>query len=255
MAFKPHINRSFCYLRRSISYCLLCIFLLGCTSDDTKDDNGTPNPNLENIDFTNATTATDDNGNSYEIGFNQVTSINQDPFVRKKNAAGETIWYVEHEKSEVDGRAKMILIDNNNTPWVVFTVVGGSNTPTYITTQAIVEGAFANVYQKSYGTGGGPKVSIIAKLNPETGAIEKATYMIAKKDDGKTNGFNIQEIGITNQNIAVKAESVAWPPGTGTSYQRFPDITDADRVDGVFNMYYEVKTDLTQIVDAQIFKN
>ncbi len=257
MAFNPHINRSFCYLRRSIFLCSILIFTLDCSSDDSDGDGngGNEDPNPENIVFTNTTTATDSNGNTYEVGFNQVSSINQDPFIRKKNPAGETLWYVEHEKSEVDGRTKMILIDSNDTPWVVFTVVGGSNNPTYITTQEVEDGAFSNVYQRNYGNGGGPKVSIIAKLSPDTGKIQKATYIIAKKNDGKTNGFNIQEIGIKNQNIVILVESVAWPPGTGTTYQRFPGITDADRIDGVFKMYYEVKTDLTEIVDARILRN
>ncbi len=258
MTYLIYINRSFCYLRRSIFYCSILIFALSCSSDDSENEGnngGNENPNLENIDFTSATTATDSDGNTYEVGFNQVSSINQDPYIRKKNSAGETLWYVEHEKSEVDGRTKMILIDSNNIPWVVFTVVGGSNNSTYITTQEVEDGAFSNVYQRNYGTGGGPKVSIIAKLNPDTGKIQKATYIIAKKNDGKTNGFKITAIGIKNQNIAVQAESVAWPPGMGTSYQRFPDITDADRVDGAFKMYYEVAANLTEIVDAQIFNN
>ncbi len=256
MAFKTKLNRSFCYLRRSIFLCILLIFIQSCSSDDAgSTSENSQNPNIEDIDFTNTTSTTDSNGNLYEIGFNQVSPINQDPYIRKKNAAGEIVWYIEHEKSEVDGRAKIILIDNNNnnTIWIVFTVVGGSNNGTYITTHAIEDGAFSNVYQSNYGTGGGPKVSILAKLNPDTGKIQKATYLIAKKNDGKTNGLDIQEIGIKNGNIAIIAESVAWPPGIGSDYSRFPNITDNDRLNGVFKMYYEVNSSLQEIVNADIF--
>ena len=254
MAPKTHKNRSFFLLKRSIFLFVLMIFAQNCSSDDNTSSENLENPNVDNIDFTSATTATDSNGNIYEVGFNQVSDINQDPFVIKKNSSGDIIWSITHESSEVDGRAKIIFIDNNDTPWIIFTVVGGSNN-TYITTSEVENGAFTNVYQSNYGTGGGPKVSILAKLNPNSGKIQKATFLIAKKNDGKTNGFNVQEVGISNGNIVLLADTVAWPPGKGTSYSRFPDITDEDRIDGVFKMYYEINTTLTEILEAEIFKN
>ncbi len=256
MALNTDCNHYIKRLKSAVFIGVLMIVTQNCSSeDDTNTGGGAPqNPNIENIEFTTATTAKNSKGEIYEVGFNQVSSINQDPFIRKKNASGETIWYIEHEKSEVDGRAKMILIDSNDTPWVVFTVVGGSNNDTYITTHQVEDGAFSNVYQKNFGTGGGPKVAILARLNPDTGKIQKATYIIAKKNDGKTNGFNIQEIGIKDRNLAILANTAAWPPAKGSSYSRFPEITDSDRIDGDFKMYYEINTTLTEIVEADIFR-
>ncbi len=97
-------------------------------------------------------------------------------------------------------------------------------------------------------------MSIIARLNPQTGKIQKATYIIAKKNDGKTNGLNVKEIAIHNNHIAIKITSSTWPPAIGTNYTRFPDITDDDRIDGTFHMYYEMNTNLTAIVEATILK-
>ncbi|MBP2832124.1 hypothetical protein J8281_07960 [Aquimarina sp. U1-2] len=258
MMTKNMLNTQFSkYIYKSVFTFFLSLLIINCSDDDSQNENNDTgsNPDLEDIDFTSATTATDKQGNTYEVGFNQVSDINQDPFVRKKNLSGETLWYIEHEKSEVDGRTTLIFIDNNDIPWVVFTVVGGSNNASYITSQAIEDNAFSGVYQTNYGTGGGSKVSIIARLNPDTGKIQKATYVIAKRNDGKTNGLVVKELGIRDKKIAVLAESAAWPPGTGTSYLKFPEITDADRVNGVFKMYYQIHPKLNEIISAEILRN
>ncbi|WP_194765743.1 hypothetical protein [Tamlana sp. I1] len=227
-------------------------FLLACRSEDNQ-DKVLENEPIE--DLSTSTTATDSNGNSYEVGFNQVSAINQDPYVRKKNAKGESIWYIEHEKSEVDGRATLIFIDNEDIPWVVFTLVGGSYNEEYLTKREIANSdSFKNVYAPSYGNGGGPKVSIIAQLNPENGKIIKGSFVVAKKNDGKTNGFTIKSFGMNNNMLAFTASTAAWPPGVGTSYSKFPNITDADRVDNAFKLYYEMDTDLKAITKASLNK-
>ncbi|WP_430907929.1 hypothetical protein [Maribacter sp. 2-571] len=225
------------------------IFLFGCSEENDSEPMPLSVPSA--LDSTEE--ATDTEGNRYQVGFNQVSAINQDPFVRKSTAAGETLWYLEHEKSEVDGRATHIFIDADDMPWVVFSVVGGSYSEAYITERELAsEAAFGGVYQGDYGNGGGPQVSIVARLNPDTGKIEKASYVTARKTDGKTNGLKIKSLGMVDGKIAFDAEAVAWPPTIGSSYERYPDITDEDRVDGVFNMYYEMDTDLKQIITAEL---
>lgn len=198
--------------------------------------------------------ATDSQNNQYTVGFDQASSNNQDPYVIKKDAQGNQLWKVTYEDTGVDGRAVWITIDANDTPWVVFTVDGGSNDAGYITKKQVNADAFSGVYMNSYGSGGGPKASIIAQLDPATGNITKGTFMAARLTSGKTNTLNISKIGFNNGNFAFEISSAAWPPGKGTSYERFPDITDADRVDGAFKVYYEIKTDLSEIVTATLLK-
>ena len=235
---------------------LVTIFLFNCSSNDTSDDTSDidqPVTTTDGEDLLASNTATDPDGNTYEVGFNQVSGINQDPFVRKRDASGESIWYIEHEKSEVDGRAVYVMVDDQDIPWVVFTLVGGSTSDDYITRRELKSpAAFENRYAGSYDMGGGPKVSIIAQLDPNTGKIEKGTFILAKKNDGTTNGFSIQAIGMKDGHIAFTANTAAWPPGEGSSYRRFPNITDEDRVDNVFKMYYEIDTDLTTITTAAL---
>ena len=232
-------------------FCLL--LFLGCSSDGESEENASED--IPNTDLTSEATTTDSNGNIYEVGFNQVSSINQDPYVRKKNANGESIWYVEHEKSEVDGRALLVFVDSENIPWVVFSLVGGSYSEDYLTVRELSNPeAFTNVYAGSYGNGGGAKVSIIARLDPDTGKIDNGTFITARKNDGKTNGLKILNLGMNEGKLAFNASTAAWPPGEGASYIRFPNSTDADRIDNSFKMYYEMDTDLKMITKAILKK-
>ena len=144
-------------------------------------------------------------------------------------------------------------MDGQNNPWVVFTLVGGSYSDDYLTKKELANtDAFSNVYAGTYGNGGGAKVSIVAKLDANTGKIVKGSFIVARKNDAKTNGLTIKSIGVVDDQLAFMADTAAWPPGEGNSYNRFPDITDADRVDNAFKMYYEMTKDLKTISKAVI---
>lgn len=218
----------------------------------------TSQPKLDLEEFTKGlsatTTVTDGSGNTYTVSYAQVTSNNQNPVVEKKNAKGVRIWKKEYENTGVDGRAGLIALDENNIPWVVFSVDGGDVTDNYITKKEAESDAFSNVYNDSYQSGGGPRVNILAKLNPETGKITKGAFLIAKKDDNKTNSFGIIKLGFKGGKVAFEASTAAWPPGKGKGYVRFPKITNDDRYGNYFRLYYEMKTDLSEITEAVFFK-
>ncbi|MDX1904814.1 MAG: hypothetical protein SFU27_11710 [Thermonemataceae bacterium] len=227
------------------------LFALGIVTACKKSDNPQPttSPTLNTT-----TTITDNAGNTYSVGYEQVSSNNKDPFVLKKDANGNQLWKYNHESTSVDGTAYLVILDNNAQPWVVFSVDGGSNDADYISKKWVETNAFSNVFMNSYGNGGGPKVAVLAQLDANTGKILKGTFLTARKDDGKTNTFTIKSIGTNNGNIAFEAETTAWPFSTGSSYAKIPNITDADRIDGVFKVYYEIKNDLSEIVVATLKK-
>ncbi|MGD1839493.1 MAG: hypothetical protein ACFB0B_01135 [Thermonemataceae bacterium] len=236
-------------MKHTITYTILLLSLLiaACSDDDVDPNtNGSPVPDG----LTNNAEATDNQGNTYTVGFDQVQADNQDAFVRKVDADGNEIWRYIYESTPVDGRAVLVTIDNEGNPWVVFTVDGGSNNNDYITRKRVQEGAFSNVYANSYAMGGGLKVSIITKINAESGEIMKGTFVTARTNDGRTNTLEITKIGFNEGNLAFEISSAAWPPSEGTSYQRFPDITDEDRINGRFKIYYEMELDLSEITEA-----
>lgn len=221
---------------------LLANFICSCGKDD----------GLEATLSTN-TSVTDKAGNTYTVGFDQVSSINQDPFVEKRNNQGTVVWRHRYEETPVDGKAICITLDRDEKPHVVFTVDGGSNLQSYITRHKVEAQAFNAVFQSGYGTGGGPAVSVIARLNPETGLIEKGTFLTARLTNGNTNTLRIEAIGVqAGGNMMLRGRSAAWPPGKGSTYARFPNITDEDRVDGAFLLQYTLNPSMNEILDAKL---
>lgn len=235
---------------------VLSLFMLVGFGSCKKKQNNDPNPQNPGGGLTASSVAEDAAGNRYEVGYDQASSNNQNPFVRKVDASGQQVWRLTYENTPVDGRAVWVALDANQKPYVVFTVDGGSKDAGAINKKELDNpDAFSGVFQNSYGTGGGPKVSIIARLNPNNGKIEKGTFITARLTDGKTNTLNITKFGFQNNKVAFEVSSAAWPPGEGSSYERFPNITDADRIDNMFKIYYEMNLELSAIEKAVLLKN
>ncbi|MGF1635500.1 MAG: hypothetical protein ACFCUU_00395 [Cyclobacteriaceae bacterium] len=233
------MKKIFLYLLSLSLYC-------SCTDDNTSS---------QNFDHLKAdASVTDPAGNVYEVGYEQVSSINQNPFVLKKGANGAVIWKVNHEQTPVDGRAVFVGIDQNDRIWVVFSVDGGSTESTSIVKFKVENNAFNGVYMNSYGSGGGAKVGILAEINPANGNIKKGTFLTARLNNGKTNSLTINKMGFNETGILLETSTAAWPPGTGKSYKKYPDITDADRINNFFQVKYKFSYDLSEILSAEIKK-
>ncbi|XLS28441.1 hypothetical protein ACJD0Z_14685 [Flavobacteriaceae bacterium M23B6Z8] len=229
-----------------IGVSIVTLLMVSACSDLDDDANVRP-PEVITTVLTSETTAIDADGNRYEIGFNQAGPENQNPFVRKKTGAGQIIWTKIYEDSPVDGRGELIQIDEQGNVWVIFSVDGGSNEAGSITQKEVEAGAFSGVYQNSYGSGGGPRVAVITRINPDTGLIVKGSFVTARLNNGDTNTFRATKTGFNNGNFAFESSTAAFPPGIGTSYEKYPNITDQDRVDGAFKVYYEINFGLSEI--------
>ncbi len=195
----------------------------------------------------------DAQGNTFKIGYDQVSSINQDPFILKTKPNGEIVWKIRYEETPVDGRGTVIAFEEGKL-LAVFTVDGGSNDGKYLNKSQVLEGAFDGVFQSGYEKGGGPKVSVICEIDPETGKIKKGSFMTARLANGNTNSLIIKEIGMNKGKIAFRVSAAAWPPGVGSRYVRIPDITDADRINNAFLIYYEMEADFSAISKATLLR-
>ena len=248
-------------LKQGLYLSVLLLFSLGACRK-TEPDNDNPNPNLndsiaiaaDTLGLEQNTSVQDAQGHRYLIGFDQVSSINQNPYIEKRNAQDQVLWRQIYEQTPVDGRGLYLYLDGQQRIWAVFSVDGGSNDAGYINRLAVESGAFSNVWAGGYGSGGGPKVSVLAQINPEDGKIIKGSFLYARLSDGRTNTLNVQKIGFKNNRLAVFATSAAWPTGRGNRYERMPNISDADRQNGAFQLYYELETDFSSITTAKIFK-
>jgi hypothetical protein len=228
----------------------LCLLLSLVLLESCKKDDDPQNPDV--VTYFSANEATDSQGNQYLTGFDQVSSNNQNPYVQKRDGNGNELWRYNYETTGVDGRGVIVAIDGQDRPWVIFTVDGGSNDTDYITRLRTDPDAFNGVYANSYGTGGGPKVSVIARLDPETGTIMRATFVTARLTSGNTNTLEITRIGFTDGQVSFEISSAAWPPGPGLAYTRFPDITDDDRIDGAFKISYAMDEELKEILNGTL---
>lgn len=210
-------------------------------------------PVTDPLEFSRSKEVTDMQGNVYKIGYDQVSSINQDPFIQKIGADGQTLWRHRYEETPVDGRGTVIGLFGDKL-YAVFTVDGGSTDAKYLNKHKVMTGAFSAVFQSGYEKGGGPRVSILCEIDPETGMIKKGAFITARLSNGNTNSLNIKDIGYKDGNVAFRIEAAAWPPGIGKSYVKMPDITDADRINNAFLIYYEMKGDFSEITKAILLK-
>lgn len=135
---------------------------------------------------------------TFTIGYTQLNN-NQDAYVLCKQGS-EIVWARYYDKSPDDSRGEALSLIGNNLI-VAFSCTGGN------TDFEATSGAF----QMSYGSGGGPKILYLARINAQTGSIEKATFIGCKLNNGNTNTIRVQDdnpqpITFTNEgNIRIMA--------------------------------------------------
>jgi len=147
----------------------------------------------------------------------------------------------------------MITLNETNQPFVAFSVDGGSNDGTYITRHHVQANAFENAPFQSYGSGGGAKVTVLAKLNPTDGRIERATFLIARLSNGNTNTFNPIGLYASESRVYLDVNSAAWPQAaeaTQSQNQRFN--TDLFNDQSRPPLRYELPSDLSEISGVAI---
>lgn len=203
------------------------------------------------IPLSSSASATDVDGNLYEVGYTLVEETRENPVVQKFDANGELLWEMEHDNSSVNVRAEVVTLDTRNRPWVVFTLDGGSSSSSYITMKLTSETAFNNVFQPNYGQGGGPLVSLIARINPENGVIERGTFITAQLNNGNTNKLLVRGIGVADGFVRVQAESAFRPPHIGTSFIPHPDANEFGPC-GFFLTQIDITEQLVEIVESDI---
>lgn len=113
------------------------------------------------------------------VGFDQVSGNNQDPVVARFDA-GQPIWCRSHEDDGPDGRAHGVTWDGGPYAYVVYTIVGGGS-------DLEGKGGWLSSYAPGSISGGGPKVSVVGRVDVSDGELDAATFVIAVKSDNKVN--------------------------------------------------------------------
>ncbi len=145
----------------------------------------------------------DDGTTSFYIGYQQVSSNNQNPILAKFEN-GQQVWVkTDYELTGDDSKGYGLLWDGADRLYAVFSSTGaqGSSSEDFR--------RFAqNGWLSSYGASGGPKVAVLAKINPADGTVENASFLYAKLSNGNSNSMNVKALSFDeNWNLVVNADS------------------------------------------------
>ncbi len=146
----------------------------------------------------------------YYAGYQQMTKDDQDAFAIKADKQGNVCWNKRltggGSKSTPDEKCTggVALLKENGKEFIYLacTTDGGSYT-------GFIPPASPVPFQKSYGNGGGPAASYIAKLDGATGAQVAGTYLRGTLSSGKTNTIKITSIKVDSKKVELVGET-AW---------------------------------------------
>ncbi|MCC5615789.1 hypothetical protein LC605_12060 [Nostoc sp. CHAB 5836] len=146
------------------------------------------------------------NGNtSIYIGYQQVSSNNKNPVTIRFDNGIKTWCKTDYETTNDDGTGYGLYWDGANVLYGVYSSTGSQTGNDF---RRFATGRWLS----SYGSGGGPRVAVIARINPADGQVGYATFLSAKKaDNGQTNSLVVNNLSWDGTNLTVQAKSW-WTP-------------------------------------------
>jgi hypothetical protein len=139
------------------------------------------------------------------IGYQQVSSVNKDPRIVRFDNGVRKWCRTDYETTGDDGTGYGLLWDGSGVLYGVFTSTGSQTGNDF---RRFATGRWLS----SYGSGGGPKVAVIARINPTDGTVNYATFVSARKlSDGKTNSLTVTGLSWNGTNLTVQANSWSNP--------------------------------------------
>jgi len=145
------------------------------------------------------------------IGTNQVSGNNQNPIVASFDSANPANNWIrtDYEVTGTDGRGVGLAWDGTSL-YGVFTVDGTQGTPAEDFRRAAADAEQA--WLRSYGQGGGAKVSVLARIDATTGELLDAAYLSAVLSNGNSNTLTIENISVNSTgHLVISAQSFFRP--------------------------------------------
>jgi len=171
------------------------------------------------------------------VGFDQVSGDNQDPLIARFDA-GEPVWCRYHEDDAPDGRAHAITWDGGPYAYVVYTIVGGGS-------DLEGKGGWLASYAPGSISGGGPKVSVVGRVDVSDGSLDAATFVIAVKSDNKVNSHGPRGAVVVLEGGAVEFHGDSAHKAIDADGESAMDCTDYP-----FDSRYRFTADLSQLLCA-----
>lgn len=136
------------------------------------------------------------------IGYQQVSATNQNPRLARFDNGVRTWCKSDYEVNGDDSRGYGLIWDGESVLYGVFSATGTQGTSSQDFRRFATSG-----WLTSYGSGGGPKIAILAQINPATGTVAKATFLRSVRSDGKTNSLSVKGLSWTGTSLVVNANS------------------------------------------------
>jgi hypothetical protein len=177
------------------------------------------------------------------IGYEQVSSKNQNPCLICFNA-GKQVWCrTDYEKTNDDGKGTGLLWDvKQKRLYATFTSTGSQGTPDLDFRRFAKKG-----WLPSYGQGGGAAIVVLVRIDLTTGDPQLATYVSAVLPNGNSNSCNITGLALNGENVVVVAETRFSPRGIDRKALKYDDVKKAA---GPFRYELELTPDLSKAIRA-----
>ena len=161
------------------------------------------------------------------IGTWQRTGNNQDPIIASFDSINHTNNWVrtDYETTGADARGRGLFWDGEDDLYAVFSVDGTQGTSAQDFRRATTDAK--QYWLRSYGQGGGAKVSVLARIDIDDltnpGEMTDAAYLTALLSNGKSNTLKVTDISLKpDDNLIVKADSYFSPRNPDGSRIQIP---------------------------------
>lgn len=178
-------------------------------------------------------------------GYEQATAINQNPVLRAfDSVTGIELWARDdYETGGPDGRAIGLASTGGNL-YAIFTVDGADGDISQDLRRAATDAETA--WLRSYGSGGGAKVSVLGLIDPANGDLLQTAYLTAILSNGNTNSLLVTDVATNDDgNLVVSAESFFSPRGTDGAA-----LTQVTTSSSPFAYTVELTPDLKRVVST-----
>jgi len=180
------------------------------------------------------------------IGTEQVTSINQNPIIRSFDPVNPNNNWTRRdlETTGTDGRGLGLLWTGTDL-YGVFSVDG-----TQSDGNDFREAASDTKQQwlRSFGRGGGKKIAVLGRIDPNTGDLLDAAHLSAVLSNGETNSLSVTGASTNGAgNIVVQSQSFFSPrQPDGSAKTKNPGNNEGSP----FDYTIEIKSDLSEVVST-----
>ncbi len=145
------------------------------------------------------------------IGTQQVSSINQNPIIRSFDSSNPANNWTRtnYEVTGADGRGYGLFWDGKNL-YGVFSVDGNQGTASQDFRRVATNATQS--WLRSYGSGGGAKIGVLARINPATGAMTSAVHLSSVLSNGRSNSLAIRNLSVNSAGNLVVQSNAWWAP-------------------------------------------